>query len=75
MASRSDRPHALLTGCHGLTGRYIAAELETASYEVVGLAHDGDPLMESVLCVNVSDHSLDFNGMVVNATISRMTKH
>ncbi|HJR11145.1 MAG TPA: NAD-dependent epimerase/dehydratase family protein [Rhodanobacteraceae bacterium] len=55
MASRSDQPRALLTGCHGFTGRYVAAELEAAGYEVVGLAHDGDPPREGVLRANLLD--------------------
>ena len=55
MASRSDKPRALLTGCHGFTGRYVAAELEAAGYEVVGLAHDGDPPREGVLRANLLD--------------------
>ncbi len=44
MASRSDtaRPRALLTGCNGFTGRYVAAELEAAGYRVIGLIHDDD---------------------------------
>ena len=55
MASRSDKPRALLTGCHGFTGRYVAAELEAAGYEVVGLAHDGDPPADGVLRANLLD--------------------
>jgi nucleoside-diphosphate-sugar epimerase len=55
VASRSDKPRALLTGCHGFTGRYVAAELEAAGYEVVGLAHDGDPPREGVLRANLLD--------------------
>ncbi len=55
MASRSDRPRALLTGCHGFTGRYVAAELEAAGYDVVGLAHDGDPPANGVLRANLLD--------------------
>ena len=57
MASRSDKPRALLTGCHGFTGRYVAAELESAGYEVVGLAHDGDPPREGVLRANLLDRN------------------
>jgi len=55
VASRSDKPRALLTGCHGFTGRYVAAELEAAGYEVVGLAHDGDPPADGVLRANLLD--------------------
>lgn len=48
---------ALLTGCHGFTGRYVAAELEAAGYEVVGLAHDGDLPREGVLRANLLDRA------------------
>ncbi len=48
---------ALLTGCHGFTGRYVAAELEGAGYEVVGLAHDGEPPREGVLRANLLDRA------------------
>lgn len=44
-----------MTGCHGFTGRYVAAELEAAGYEIVGLAHDGDPPAEGVLRANLMD--------------------
>lgn len=55
MASRSDKPRALLTGCHGFTGRHVAAELEAAGHEVIGLAHDGDPPRTGVLRANLLD--------------------
>jgi len=48
---------ALLTGCHGFTGRYVTAELEAAGYEVIGLAHDGDPPREGVLRANLLDRA------------------
>ena len=57
MAFHSDKPRALLTGCHGFTGRYVAAELEADGYEVVGLAHDGDPPREGVLRANLLDRA------------------
>lgn len=50
-------PRALLTGCHGFTGRYVAAELAAAGYEVIGLAHDGDPPREGVLRANLLDRA------------------
>jgi GDP-6-deoxy-D-talose 4-dehydrogenase len=52
---RSDKQRALLTGCHGFTGRYVARELEASSYDVVGLAHDGDPPADGVLQANLLD--------------------
>jgi nucleoside-diphosphate-sugar epimerase len=51
------RPRALLTGCHGFTGCYVATELESAGYEVVGLAHDGDPPRQGVLRANLLDRA------------------
>lgn len=36
--SEVDRPRALLTGRNGFTGRYVAAELEAAGYDVIGLS-------------------------------------
>lgn len=51
-------PRTLLTGCHGFTGRYVAAELAAAGYEVVGLAHDGDPPREGVLRANLLDRAM-----------------
>lgn len=51
------KPRALLTGCHGFTGRYVTAELEAAGYEVIGLAHEGDPPSEGALRVNLLDRA------------------
>ncbi|HET7610328.1 MAG TPA: GDP-mannose 4,6-dehydratase [Rhodanobacteraceae bacterium] len=56
MALRSEKPRALLTGCHGFTGRYVMAELEAIGYEVIGLAHDGDAPRKGVLRANLLDH-------------------
>lgn len=55
MASRSDPPRALLTGCHGFTGRYVARELAAAGYQVVGLAHADDPPEAGVLRADLLD--------------------
>lgn len=55
-ASRSEahRPRALITGLRGFTGRYLAAELTSAGYEVYGIdrgAPDATPGIASVdLC-------------------------
>ncbi len=38
LRSDVDRPRALLTGRNGFTGSYVAAELEAAGYDVVGLS-------------------------------------
>lgn len=53
--SRSEPPRALLTGCHGFTGRYVAQELEAAGYRVIGLAHDADPPTAGVLRASLLD--------------------
>lgn len=43
LRSEVGRARALLTGRNGFTGRYVAAELEAAGYEVVGLSdHPGE---------------------------------
>jgi GDP-6-deoxy-D-talose 4-dehydrogenase len=55
VASRSDKPRALLTDCHGFTGRYVTAELVAAGYEVIGLAHETDPPAHGVLRANLLD--------------------
>ncbi len=42
MGNPSDRPRpvALVTGCHGFTGRYLASELQLAGYEVSSLGQE-----------------------------------
>lgn len=55
--TRHSQPRALLTGWHGFTGRYVAAELTAAGYEVIGLAHDSDPPAEGVLRANLLDRA------------------
>lgn len=55
--TRHSQPRALLTGWHGFTGRYVAAELTAAGYEVIGLAHDSDPPAEAVLRANLLDRA------------------
>lgn len=57
MASRSDRRRALLTGCHGFTGRYVRAELEAAGYDVIGLADDRDAPEPGTLRANLLDRA------------------
>lgn len=49
------RPRALLTGRHGFTGRYVAAELEAAGYEVVGLSDHQDPADRGSITANLLD--------------------
>lgn len=43
VVSQSDAPRAFVTGLGGFTGRYLAAELESAGYEVHGTAHGSEP--------------------------------
>jgi nucleoside-diphosphate-sugar epimerase len=59
VASRSEqtRPRALLTGCNGFTGRYVARELTAAGYEVLGLAHDNDPPVPGVIRATLLDRA------------------
>lgn len=52
---RRPLPRALLTGCHGFTGRYVARELTAAGYQVVGLAHTSDPPEAGVLRADLLD--------------------
>lgn len=59
MAAPSDmsaRPRrALVTGISGFTGRYVAAELERAGYEVIGLTHAGGARVANVHPVDLCD--------------------
>lgn len=59
MASRSDgglrTRRVLVTGIGGFTGRYVAAELEQAGYEVVGLTHAGGDAGGGVHAVDLCD--------------------
>ena len=55
--SEAPRPRALLTGCNGFTGRYVAHELATAGYKVIGLAHASDPPSPGVVRANLLDRN------------------
>ena len=46
---------ALITGITGFTGRYVAAELADAGYEVVGLTHAGAQASSNVHPVDLCD--------------------
>lgn len=46
---------ALVTGLHGFTGRYVAAELEAAGYEVYGTALQAKPGATRVLAVDLRE--------------------
>lgn len=62
MAAPSDigaRPRrALVTGISGFTGRYVAAELERAGYEVIGLTHAGSAPAANVHAVDLCDRDV-----------------
>lgn len=53
VASRSDRPRALVTGLGGFTGRYLASELEAAGYRVFGTAHGSEQLGPDMIAVDL----------------------
>lgn len=59
MAAPSDvsaRPRrALVTGISGFTGRYVAAELERAGYEVIGLTHASGACAANVHAIDLCD--------------------
>ena len=49
------RLRALLTGRNGFTGRYVAAELEAAGYDVVGLSNCPEPSGADSITANLLD--------------------
>jgi nucleoside-diphosphate-sugar epimerase len=49
------RKRALITGITGFTGRYVAAELADAGYDIVGLTHSGDTASDNVHPVDLCD--------------------
>jgi len=53
--SEVGRPRALLTGRNGFTGRYVAAELEAAGYDVVGLSDRPEPAGAGSINANLLD--------------------
>ncbi len=53
--SEVGRPRALVTGRNGFTGRYVAAELESAGYDVVGLSDRPEPSGSGSICANLLD--------------------
>jgi len=53
--SEVGRPRALLTGRNGFSGHYVAAELEAAGYEVVGLSDRQEPVDASSITANLLD--------------------
>lgn len=58
MAPPSDtarRKRALITGITGFTGRYVAAELADAGYDIVGLTHRGDKAGDNVHPIDLCD--------------------
>lgn len=58
MAIPSDAPRprrALVTGVAGFTGRYVAAELAEAGYEVIGLTHSDGAASHNIHPVDLCD--------------------
>jgi len=55
--SEVGRPRALLTGRNGFTGHYVAAELEAAGYEVVGLGDRQGPAGTCSIIANLLDRA------------------
>ena len=58
MASPSDvarRKRALITGITGFTGRYVAAELADAGYDIVGLTNSADEAGDNVHPIDLCD--------------------
>ena len=51
--SRSDPPHALITGLGGFTGRYLADELRAAGYRVFGTGHGDEVLGPDMFAVDL----------------------
>lgn len=61
MATRSEAKasakRVLLSGASGFTGRYVAAELESNGYEVIGLTHVGGETAKNMHAVDLCDQS------------------
>ncbi|WP_028317026.1 GDP-mannose 4,6-dehydratase [Desulfobulbus elongatus] len=51
----SDMPRALITGIQGFTGQYLALALESAGYEVYGIACDPPPAERTMLKADLCD--------------------
>lgn len=72
------RKRALITGITGFTGRYVAAELADAGYDIVGLTHSGDSAGDNVHPIDLCDREavvslvsgLDLDAIVHLAAIS-----
>lgn len=46
---------AFITGLSGFTGKYLAAELQAAGYEVFGICRQGEPGEKNLSCVDLGD--------------------
>lgn len=70
MALPSEAPSAgkrvLITGITGFTGRYVAAEMEAAGYEVIGLTHRDGQASANIHPVDLCDRD------VVTSLVSNM---
>jgi GDP-6-deoxy-D-talose 4-dehydrogenase len=66
------RKRVLITGITGFTGRYVAAELADAGYEIVGLTHSGDEAGAHVHAVDLCDRAAVLSlvsGMQLDAVV------
>lgn len=75
MAIPSDAPRpkrALVTGIGGFTGRYVAAELAEAGYEVIGLTHSDGAASPNVYPMDLCDREAMLalvSGLEVDAVV------
>jgi nucleoside-diphosphate-sugar epimerase len=75
VASPSDTPRrkrVLITGISGFTGRYVAAELADAGYDVIGLTHSGDKGANDVHPIDLCDRDATLallSGMELDAVV------
>lgn len=59
----------MLTGCHGFTQRYVAAELQAARYEIIGLAHDDETVDICLGTAHTLSEVLDMVAMIAGYAI------
>jgi nucleoside-diphosphate-sugar epimerase len=55
LAREGEGKRALITGLHGFTGQYVAAELRAAGYHVLGTALRADPANPDLIAIDLRD--------------------
>jgi GDP-6-deoxy-D-talose 4-dehydrogenase len=55
--SRSSKPVALITGIRGFTGRYLADELRSMDYDVIGISHAPEVSDTCIYDIDLCDRS------------------